>query len=161
MAARTMTVPFDKIAGQIGELLVNGGTLGDVYGYDERDYEVLYALGHSLYSQGRYADAMKAFGFLVMHNHLERRFAAAYASSLQMIKQYDKAIEFYTLASVMDMSDPVPTFHTAECMMQLGMMDEAKEALGFVVKQGGKPEHAELKQRAQAMLGLLESEGVK
>lgn len=161
MAAKTLTVPFDKLSGQMGELLMNGGTLGDVYGYDDRDYEVLYALGHSLYSQGRYADAVKAFGFLVMHNHLERRFASAYASSLQMTRQYDKAIEFYTLASMMDMSDPVPTFHTAECMMQVGMMAQAKEALGFVVKQSEKPEHEALKVRAVAMLELLEKEAGK
>ncbi len=155
MAAKTMTVSPEKLAAQIGELITTGGTLGDVYDYTEKDYEVLYALGHSLYSQGRYFDAVKAFGFLVMHNHLEKRYVKAFASSLHMTKRYEEAINYYTLASVMDRSDPVPTFHTCECMIALGMTEEAREGLGMVIGQSGGPERAELKARAQALLTML------
>lgn len=155
MAAKTMTVSPEKLAQQIGELITTGGTLGDVYDYSERDYEVLYALGHSLYAQGRYSDAVKAFGFLVMHNHLEKRFMNAFAASLQMAKRYEDAINYYSMASVMDMSDPVPTFHTCECMIALGMTTEAIEGLGMVIGQCDGPERAELKKRAETLLALL------
>ncbi|MBW7899918.1 MAG: SycD/LcrH family type III secretion system chaperone [Rhodocyclaceae bacterium] len=144
------------LAEQITELLMNGGTLGAIYDYTEQDYEVLYALGHSLYAQGRYADAVKAFGFLVMHNHLEKRFVGAFASSLQMAGRHAEAVQYYTLASAMDMSDPAPTFHTAECLIALGRLDDAREALGFVVAQSGDAAHQPLRERAQALLALLD-----
>jgi len=148
----------ENLADQIAELLLHGGTLGSVYDYSEQDYEVLYALGHSLYAQRRYFDAMKAFGFLVMHNHLERRFMNAFASSLQMIKSYEEAIKYYTMSSVMDMSDPAPTFHTCECMIALGMVQEAREGLGMVIGQCRDAAHAALKERAQALLDLLDKQ---
>lgn len=148
-----------NLGDQIADLLSNGGTLGSVFDYSDADYEVLYALGHSLYAQARYQEAMRVFGYLVMHNHMEKRFMEAFASSLQMLKSYKEAVKYYSLASVMDMSDPLPTFHTAECMVALGWRDEAREALGYVLNQSSAPEYAELKQRAQAMLDLLSGAG--
>lgn len=150
------SIPED-LPEQIAALLANGGTLGSVFDFDDTDYEVLYALGHSLYNQARYHDAMRAFGFLVTHNHMEKRYMNAFASSLQMLKSYKDAIKYYSISSLMDMSDPMPTYHTAECMIPLGYITEAKEALQFVLRQSEAPERAELKSRAQAMLDLLNS----
>lgn len=148
----------ERLAEQIADLLLNGGTLGAVYDYDDQDYEVVYALGHSLYAQARYTDAVKVFGYLVMLNHLERRFTNAFASSLQMVKRYEEAIKYYTMTSVMDMRDPVPTFHTCECMIALGMVQEAREGLGVVIGQCRDAAHGPLKERAQALLALLDQQ---
>ncbi len=161
MDAQSTAVLPENLAEQIGELLLQGGTLGDAYDYTDQDYEVLYAFGHSLYSQARYQDAMKAFGFLVMHNHLERRFMMAFAASLQMVKSYEEALKYYTMASVMDMSDPVPTFHTCECMIALGMVADAKQGLEMVIGQSGDDKHAALKSRAEALLALINKSGEK
>ena len=144
-----------ELSSQIAELLANGGTLGSVFDYEDQDYEVLYALGHNLYAQARYLDAMRVFGYLVMCDHMEKRFMNAFASSLQMLGSHKDAIKYYSLASVMDMSDPLPTFHTAECMLAIGMAEEAREALGYVLLQSKDEPYAELRQRAQAMLDLL------
>lgn len=161
MATQTMQFPPEKLAEQLIELFSNGGTLGDVYEYNDTDYEVVYALGSDLYNQGRYADAMKAFGFLVIHNQWEKRFVSAFAASLQMCKRYEDAIQYYSFASVMDMRDPVPTFHTAECMIALGQLGDAKQALEIVVNQSGDEKHAGLKARAQAMLDLMTAGAAK
>lgn len=158
---QNMQIPVEKLAEQVVDLLNNGGTLGDVYNYTETDYEVVYTLGSNLYKQGRYFDAMKAFGFLTIHNHWEKRYVSAFASSLQMLKRYEEAIQYYSLASVMDMRDPVPTFHTAECMIPLGRLDDAKEALGFVIRQSHEERYAGLKARAEAMLEVLAENGSK
>jgi len=143
------------LADSLAELLVNGAPMGEVFGYTERDYELVYALGHSLYAQARYDDAARVLGFLVMHNHLERRFVSAYACALQMAGRHQDAISFHSLASTMDLSDPVPTFHTAECMLALGWVDEARQALGMALRQCDAPERQALKARAQAMLDLM------
>lgn len=158
MTEDTTGVAPEQLAEQIAEHLRQGATLGSIYDYSEQDYEVLYALGHSLYSQGRYQDAMKVFGFLVVHDHLEKRFMNAFASALQMCKQYEEAIKYYTMASVMDMSDPAPTFHTCECMIPLGMVVEAQQGLAMVLKQCKPGQHDALKDRAQALLSLLAKE---
>ena len=144
---------------QIGELFSQGGTLGFAQNYDDTDYEALYAMGHNLYAQARYQDAVRIFGFLVMQNHLEPRYMNAYASSLQMVGNYLEAIKLYSIASLMDMSDPLPTFHTAECMLALNMVTEAKEALAFVLSQSDAPQYAELKARARALQALLDEAG--
>jgi type III secretion system low calcium response chaperone LcrH/SycD len=147
----------ENLPEQIAELLAQGGTLGTVYNYDDTDYEVLYALGHSLYGQARYEEAMRTFGFLVVHNHMEKRYMNAFASSLQMIKSYKEAIKYYSMASLMDMRDPLPTYHTAECMIALGYTQEAREALQFVIRQSEEQGNTELQSRAQAMLDLMGS----
>ena len=147
--------PIEAILDQVTEVLTSGGTLGSLIGYDERDYEAVYTVGHNHYAQGRYADALKAFSFLVMNNPHERRFVNAFASCLQMERQYEEAISFYSLTSVMDMTDPRPTFHTAECLLALGRMKEAIEALIIVIAQCKTKEQHALKSRAQALLDIL------
>jgi type III secretion system low calcium response chaperone LcrH/SycD len=151
----------EKLTQQIAEHMMAGGTLGSVYDYTEQDYEAVYALGHNLYSQGRYDDAVKAFGFLVIHNAWERKYLKAFGAALQMVEQYQEAIKYYTMAAVLDLSDPVPTFHTAECMIPLGMLEEAKQSLDLVVAQCKTPEQEPLKQRAQAMLALMNQSAAK
>ena len=136
-------------------LILNGATLGDLQGFDNCKYEALYALGHSLYSQTRYQEAMKVFGYLVMHNHLERCYISAFASSLQMLKRYEEAITYYSLASIMDMSDPLPTFYTCECLLALGHKNEASQGLELVIKQSQTPERSELKKCAEARLDII------
>lgn len=160
-AASQSTLSPGELTAQLGELLLAGGTLGDVYDYDEQDYEVLYALGHSLYSQGRYQDAVKAFGFLVLHHHLERRYLSAFAASLQMVKRYEDALCHYSMASVLDLDDPLPTFHSAECLLALGRVDEAHQAMALVLKQVGGEEHAALRERARTLSTLIAEQRAK
>jgi type III secretion system low calcium response chaperone LcrH/SycD len=159
MAAVTQTVPQERLAEQTGKWLMSGGTIGGIYNYDKRDYEALYAMGHSLYSQARYPDAVKAFGFLVMHNHLERRFLVAFAASLQMVRDYETAINYYALATAMDMTDLAPSFHVCECLLAQGKVQEAREGLEMIVAQCEGEAQAALKQRAQGLLAVLPGSG--
>ncbi|MGE0329463.1 MAG: SycD/LcrH family type III secretion system chaperone [Ramlibacter sp.] len=145
---------LDALAQQAVNHLAQGGRLGDIQGLDEYDYEMLYALGHGMYTQGRYADAARVFGFGLLNNHLDRRFTMAYASALQMSGEWAAAIPLYMMAAVMDMNDPHPCFHSCECLLGLGQKAQACEGLAIVVRQCGDA-HPELRERAQAMLQLL------
>lgn len=156
-SSRTETpLQLENISDKLVELFSTGMTIGEIYDYTEEDYEVVYTLGHNLYNQGRYLDAMKTFSFLVMHNQFERRFYNAMASSLQMLNMYKDAIQFYSMASIMDLTDPKPTYHTAECMIPLGMYAEARQALDLVIQQSKSPEHAALLERAEALLHMVD-----
>lgn len=144
-----------NISEQVLELISHGGSVGSIFDYSETEYEAMYSLGHSHYSQERYLDAAKCFGFLVTNNTQEPRFISAFGCSLQMLKLYHDAIQYHSLASLLDLEDPLPTFHTAECFVALGMPDEAREALAQVVLQCKLPRWQELRQRSEAWLKLL------
>lgn len=137
------------------ELLGSGGVLGDVSGLDGRDYEAVYTLGHNFYAQGKYQEAMRIFSFLVMHNHMERRFVNAFASSLQMVGGYKDAINYYGIAYAMDPRDSAPTFHSCECLISMGMKAQAKEGLGMIIQRCTAPEQSEIRERSRALLALL------
>ncbi|MEF9999336.1 MAG: SycD/LcrH family type III secretion system chaperone [Comamonas sp.] len=144
---------------QVLDLLSQGAGLGTIFGYTADEYEALYALGHDHYSQQRYLDAAKCFSFLMAHQSLEPRYMNAFAACMQMLKRYKEAIQYYSTASVLDLEDPLPTFHTAECFIALEMREQASEALTLVVAQCQQTAFAELAQRAQALLELLTGSG--
>jgi type III secretion system low calcium response chaperone LcrH/SycD len=150
-----MAVTTRELTEQVAGVLTAGIPLGAVHDWNERDCEALYALGHSLYAQARYPDAVKVFGHLVTHNHLERRFVKAFASSLQMAKNHKDAVHFHTMAWAMDMTDPVPLFHSCECLMAMGLRAEAREGLEVVVRQCDEPKLDALKERAKALAAAL------
>ena len=157
--AQSSTGKLDQFSEEMLKLFSHGGTLGDLYEFTDEEYEAVYQLGFNTYNQGRYLDALKLFAFLVIHNTYQRKYVFAYASCFQMLKQYKEAIQYYSLASAMDLKDPVPTFHTAECMIATGYFKQAREALEIVITQTKKqqPKFDELQQRAELMLGFLDS----
>ena len=155
----TETEELERLSEHTVDLLANGATLKAIKGYTDEEFEALYTLGYNLYNQGKFAEAMQAFGFLLMHDQLERRYYKAFGSCLQMLKRYEEAVRNYSMASVLDLTDPEPTFHTAECMVALGMPTEAMEALDLVVRQThDKADYKVMHERAQAMIGILKSQ---
>ena len=146
----------DTMAQQVLQHIARGGVLGDLHDFSENDYEVMYTLGHSLYTQARYPEAATVFGYLVLQNHQDLRFVVAYAAALQMNQDWGNAIRLYTLAASRDVSNPAPCFHTCECLLALGLRKEAAEGLDMVIRQCGETaEHEALGRRAQAMLELI------
>ena len=158
--SQPLGVPIEKLAEQVRDLLLQGGTIGMTLNYEEKDYELLYTLGHTAYEQARYADAVKVFSYLVMLDQFERRYMNALASSLHMTKNYEEAMKYYTFVAVMDMTDPLPTFHTCECMIGMGMLKEAHEGLVIVISQCKVASQDPLKTRAQTLLDLLDPSAV-
>lgn len=137
------------------ELLSSGTTLGELHGVSERRLEALYAVGHTLYTQGKYADAAPVFGFLVTHSHLDRRFHKAFGACLQKLGRHADALKYYGVASLLDLTDPDPVVHTAECLLALSRDEEAARALRFALGQiKGEEKHAALGERVKALLEL-------
>ena len=151
----TPDFPLDQLAAQITDLLMKGGNLGMLVDYSPQDYDVMYAVAHGHYAQGRYEDALKLFGHLAMMDPLERRFLNAYAACLQMVKRHEDALKFYGMVSAMDMTDPAPTFHLCECMIALGRTEDARAGLEVVIAQCPRAEHTTLRESARGLLALL------
>jgi type III secretion system low calcium response chaperone LcrH/SycD len=91
--------------------------------------EQLHTAAYELYKQGLYGKARTLFEQLVLIDPLERRYWKGVASASQMSLDYDQAMHAWSMVALLDPADPHPSFHVAECLMQLGKEEEAKEAL--------------------------------
>lgn len=139
-------------------MLGQGGTLGGLFSLSDEELDALYAFGLSHYRQGRWTDAMKVFSRLVTLAHGEPRYLNALASSYQMLGQHERAVHYWSVSQLLDPSDPVPTFHTANSLLALGLVADALDALDLVLRQCRKQNrHPELAARAQALTALIQS----
>jgi len=160
----TMTAPPsnapspEELAGQYAEFFAAGGTPGQAWGLDPSDYDTLYAVGHAMHAQRRYADAAAVFRYVNYLNPFDKRFPMALGSCLQMTGEYEQALASFTMASMMDMTDPQPSFHQSECMIALGMVEEARRMLVLVAQQCKQPAQSVLKSRATALIELLNNQ---
>ncbi|HSW06941.1 SycD/LcrH family type III secretion system chaperone [Aquabacterium sp.] len=139
-------------------LLAEGGTLGSLMGLGADDLDALYALGLGYYGQARYTDAMKVFSRLVSYSHAEPRYLNALASAHQMLGHHERAVHYWGVSQLLDTSDPVPTFHTAQSLLALGLVNEAMEALDLVLRQCERQQrHGKLAVRAETLYALVRS----
>ena len=74
-----------------------------------------------------------------------------------MLKQYDDAIGQYAQALLFDFADPLPSLHTAECLLHKGPPADALTVLAICLRRAQSPEHAELRERATQLRQLIES----
>jgi len=149
-------IDLEALAGDVSHLLKTGGRLGDGWEISEAEREALYQLGHGFYEHGRYSDAFKLFSMLVIQNHLEPRYLTALGSACQMLGRYTDALQHYMAATVIRLDDPRPVFHSAECLIVLHRLPEAKESLQLAVTLCGD-KHEVIRARAQALLEAVQS----
>ena len=109
--------------------LMEGYTLSAVKGISENELEAVYSVGFNFYQTGRLEDAQKIFSFLVMFNHLSPKFWMGLGAVYQVKKEFDQALTAYGYASFLDLTDPRPQFHAAECFWAKGDRTNALSAL--------------------------------
>lgn len=146
---------FAAISERVAQHFREGGTLGDLAGITDEQFEALYAAAYRLYASDRYEDAAKVFAYLGMTDPHDRRYTLGLGASQQMLKKWDEAIAAYTLCIALDVEDPVPAFHMAECVAGKGDLADAQTLMAEVVQRCKAPEHQALKQKADAMLKLM------
>lgn len=115
----------EKAMESIGE----GDPVMKVKGLSIEQVEAIYAVGLNAYKTGQYDDAEKVFRYIVYLNHLNAKYWIALGAAQQMLRQFSKAVTSYGYASFLDLSNPKPQFHAAECFLALGDKESAKSAL--------------------------------
>jgi type III secretion system low calcium response chaperone LcrH/SycD len=139
-------------------LFGQGGTLGGLYGLSSQELEALYAFGLGYYRQARYGDALKVFAQLVSLKHGETKYLNALAATHQMLGHHPQAIHHWGVSQLLDATDPLPTFHTANSLLAMGEVGDALDALALVITQcqrdGDKPA---LLARAEALQALVKA----
>ena len=120
----------DIIAAAAQQFATGFATMRELKGITKAEMEAVYSVGFNMYRTGRYDDAEKIFRFLVLFDHLEPKYWMGVGAVQQVRKDYQGAIASYGYASFLDLSNPKPQLHAAECFLALG--DKANAASSLV-----------------------------
>ena len=114
---------------EAAKAFAGGATMKEVKGITNDELEAVYSLGFGYYSTGKFEDAQKLFEFLVLFDHLSTKYWFALGAVQQAQKDYQKAIASYGYSSFLDLENPKPQLHAAECYLALGDKENAASAI--------------------------------
>lgn len=123
----------EEYVDQLIGYLKGGGTIQDVYNMTETDMEVMFLAASRYFQIQKFEEAADSFLFLTFLNPYQSKFWLGLGEALKMNKEYERAVEAYTMASLNDCEDPRPYFHAAACLMQLDKLKKAHERLSLCV----------------------------
>ena len=128
----------------------DGATLKELKGISSAELEAVYSLAFGYYQTGKYDEAFKLFQFLVLFDHLNPKYWLGVGAVQQIMKDYKGAIQSYCYASFLDLSNPKPQLHAAECYVALGDKENALSALEALDQYCPKDTDAGRSYRAKA-----------
>jgi type III secretion system low calcium response chaperone LcrH/SycD len=152
-----LMLDLKNLGDKLGEHLRRGGILSHVLDIDERECEALYALGYGMYEQAHYAAAMKVFAQLVAYNHMEPRYLLALGAAAQVLGHYREALQQYIAVAAIQLDDPGPLYHSAECLIALGRFIQAREALDLAMLLCANEKYVALGLQVQALRSAIQS----
>ncbi|EHH1240834.1 SycD/LcrH family type III secretion system chaperone VcrH [Vibrio parahaemolyticus] len=153
MTKTNATDPSQMQAEELLSFLEEGGTLKMLHDVSEDTIEHIYAVGYNFFQSGKIEQAAKVFQLLSMLDHYQARFFIGLGAARQELGEYLQAIDAYSYAALVDINDPRPPFHSAECHLKLEQLTEAESGF-YSAKEmsAGKSQYADLHQRAGIML---------
>ena len=119
----------EQIAAAAKAFIKDGATLKEVRGITNDELEAVYSLGFGYYNTGKFDDAQKLFEFLVLFDHLNAKYWFALGAVQQAKKMFDKAVSSYGYSSFLDLENPKPQYHAAECFIAMGDKGNAASAI--------------------------------
>ena len=114
---------------EAADALFKGGTIADIKGLSDDELETIYALGYNLYTTGQLKDADTVFRYLVFIDHTNAKYWIALGAVQQLNREFANAVTSYGFASFLDIHNPKPQYHAAECLLALGDKEKAESAL--------------------------------
>ncbi|MEJ5301204.1 MAG: SycD/LcrH family type III secretion system chaperone [Thermodesulforhabdaceae bacterium] len=133
-------------------------TLQEVKGFSDEQMEAIYAIAFNLYQGGKYKDAVEVFTWLGMMNPFVSKYWMGLGASLQMLKDFNNALNAYAVAAITSKpEDPVPHLHAGECYLGLGDKEEALKAFTMASDfSKNKPQYKKVFAKAQAFKEIIE-----
>lgn len=148
-----------KLADVLNKVMKKGMLAKEALGLNDTVVEGLYAQAYRLYNTGKYVDASYVFRILITLDPTEPKYLLGLGACFHMGKEYQNAIEAYTMCAVIDPQNPVPHYHASDCYLNLGDKISSIVALEMTVKRAGdKPEFAAIKDRARMTIDKLKKE---
>lgn len=108
---------------------LNGSTIKELKGIKNEELEAVYSLAFNFYRSGKYDEAGKLFDFLALFDHLNQKFWMGVGAVRQVKKDYAGAVQAYGYASFLDLKNPKPQIHAAECFLAMGDKRNAASSL--------------------------------
>ena len=129
-------------------------------GLSPKDKKAIYAIGHALYQDKQYAEAVSFFGFLSLYEPANPIYYAAVAACRKVLKQYSEAIYQYRLASLVEPEEVKQLGYILkmiECQIANGDTAVAIQALKqfFTIKLNYSPAVNHIKKAARNWLDVL------
>ena len=161
MSNENVTIdPSQRQAEELMSFLEEGGTIKMLHDVSADTIEHIYAVGYSVFQSGKVEQAAKVFQLLSMLDHYQARFFIGLGAARQELGEYLQAIDAYSYAALMDINDPRPPFHSAECHLKLEQFTEAESGFYRAKKMSvDKLDYADLSKRADIMLKALKRKG--
>ena len=122
-------IDTDKLAEGIKSLVKDNATLKQVKGVTNGELEAVYSLAFGYYRTGKYDEALKLFQFLVLFDHLNAKFWFGLGATQQAVKDYQGAVASYGYCSFLNLENPKPQYHAAECFLAIGDKRNAASSL--------------------------------
>ena len=124
-----MEISKEKIEEAAKKIAGDMTTVRELKGITDAEMEAVYSLGFNFYQTGNMDNAEKVFKFLVLFDQLEPKYWIGLGAVLQVKKAVDGAITAYAYASFLDIHNPKPQYHAAECYLAKGDRANAASAL--------------------------------
>ena len=100
---------LDKtVAGLVSKMTKQGTSPKDAMGVNSTYLENIYSQAYRLYNTGKYSEATHLFRLLILLNAMEPKYTLGLAACSHMLKDYNTAIQLYTLSSTLDPQNPIP-----------------------------------------------------
>jgi type III secretion system low calcium response chaperone LcrH/SycD len=130
----TLKVPGQRegetLENAVNRLLVEGNGKDIPLPHLSKDgIDALYAFAYGFYESGNFEKAMHFFRFLTLIDISNRRHWMGLGAAYQMLKQYERALQCYGQAALLDEKDPYAHWYAAECFLALKNNDLAKQAM--------------------------------
>lgn len=110
------------------------------------DVKELYTQGYHLYSAGKYKEAEGIFRLLTTQAPKKIEFWMSLASSMQMQKNYQEALDCYGIAALLDTSElnPYAPAHAADCLWAMQEIEKAGIAINsaMIIAKKNSKHHA-------------------
>ena len=108
---------------------LEGSTVKELKGITNAEMEAVYSIAFNYYRTGKYDEAEKLFNFLALYDHLNPKFWMGVGAVRQVRKDFPGAVQAYGYASFLDLSNPKPQLHAAECFLAIGDKRNAASSL--------------------------------
>lgn len=100
-------------------IFVKGVKPVDAFAISKTKMEGIYAQAYQLYNSGNFEKAYQTFEMLNLLDGESARYAFGAGACLQGLGKYKEAFLFFMQSGALDVDNPVPFYHAADCSLQL------------------------------------------
>lgn len=98
--------------------LAAGKSAQQILGFSDKAMLKFYEAAHTLLEHQRHKDAANAFLFLATLNPYKPDYWIGLGMALQLLHDYEPAIDAYEMAAIYNVENPIPYFYLAKCLMR-------------------------------------------